>query len=238
MGRSAGPFKGFVHKCDRMQLLQCLRWQVVQSAGDVSDSAFIHTAPPPPPLFPILCLLLFHEQSHKYKSERMQSVFAMLCLPHFSLPNVMLYRPTSRRRYCRENKAELQPRTTSDGDSLLLPPFHRFAFLILPSFTPLIHCHFLLSRVFIFKALMFPVGFLWWPIWKRKEKWKQRNWRTNGWISSRFKFLSCTFAKVCFLDAAAKLLCAWLRKNISKHMVFVCSLNWINWRPMGNHQGG
>lgn len=45
MGRSAGPFKGFVHKCDRMQLLQCLRWQVVQSAGDVSDSAFIHTAP-------------------------------------------------------------------------------------------------------------------------------------------------------------------------------------------------
>lgn len=45
MGRSASPFKGFVHKCDRMQLLQCLRWQVVQSAGDVSDSASVHTAP-------------------------------------------------------------------------------------------------------------------------------------------------------------------------------------------------
>lgn len=45
MGRSANPFMGFVHKCDRMQLLQCLHWQVVQSAGDVSDSAFIHTGP-------------------------------------------------------------------------------------------------------------------------------------------------------------------------------------------------
>lgn len=28
-----------------------------------------------PPLFPILCPLLFHQQSHTYKSERMQSVF-------------------------------------------------------------------------------------------------------------------------------------------------------------------
>lgn len=50
------------------------------------------------------------------------------------------------------NKAEAQPRTTSDGDSLLLPPFHRFGFLILPSLPPLIHfpaalyCHFRLSK--------------------------------------------------------------------------------------------
>lgn len=28
-----------------------------------------------PPLFPILCLLLFHEQSHNYKSQKRQSVF-------------------------------------------------------------------------------------------------------------------------------------------------------------------
>lgn len=33
------------------------------------------------------------------------------------------------------NKAEAQPRTTSDGGALLLPPFHHFGFLILPSFT-------------------------------------------------------------------------------------------------------
>lgn len=33
------------------------------------------------PLFPILCLLLFHEQSHNYKRQRMQSIF---CNGHFA----------------------------------------------------------------------------------------------------------------------------------------------------------
>lgn len=35
-----------------------------------------------PPLFPILCLLRFHE-SHKYKSERMQSVFCSVVFASF-----------------------------------------------------------------------------------------------------------------------------------------------------------
>lgn len=33
----------------------------------------------------------------------------------------------------------MRPGTSSDGDSLLLPPFHHFAFLILPSFPPLVY---------------------------------------------------------------------------------------------------
>lgn len=118
--------------------------------------------------------------------------FATFALPHFSLPNVVLYGPTSGRRYCQENKAELRPRTTSDGDSLLLPPFHRFAFLILPSFTPLILVPFrslsLSSlRDFIFKALMFPVGLLWWLTWKWKEEGESGKLKSE---SSCFFFLS------------------------------------------------
>lgn len=46
------------------------------------------------------------------------------------------------------------------------------------------------------------------------------------------------FATARLPNEAGELSCQWLRKNTSKHMVRVCSLNWIKWRPMGNHQGG
>lgn len=99
-----------------------------------------------PPLFPVLCLLRFHD-SHKYKSERMQSVFLRCCVCLISLGPVLCCRPTCRRLYCRENNGELRCRTTSDGNLLLLPPFNRFASLILPSFPPLVH--FFSPQVFI-----------------------------------------------------------------------------------------
>lgn len=124
-----------------MRLLQCPRWQVVQSAGDVSDSAFNHSAPPRHLLLLILCLMLFQwtvQQAQKQENAK-----------RFRPGYLCLISLCSRTRCCIDqqagdvivaiNKAEPQPRTTSDGDSLLLPPFHRFGFLILPSFPPLIH---------------------------------------------------------------------------------------------------
>ena len=119
-----------------------------------------------PPLFPILCLLLFHERSHKYKSRRMQSVFfslffAMFCLPHFLWAQTAVG-PTCRRVYCKENKDEMLQGTTSDGDSLLLPPFHHFCFPFSPLSTS---SHSLFTTFFsldfsFFEAATFPVASL------------------------------------------------------------------------------
>lgn len=144
MGRSASPFKGFVHKCDRMQLLQCLRWQVVQSAGDVSDSAFIHTAPP---LFPILCLLLFHEQSHKYKSERMQSVFCDVLFASFLSAECCAVGQQAGDFIVEETKqnygAEQLLMATRYSSLLFTSLLFWSSPLSLPSFTfPFVHCHF------------------------------------------------------------------------------------------------
>lgn len=145
MGRSASPFKRFVHKCDRKQSLQCLHWQVVQSAGDVSDSAFIHTAPFVPYFVSVALPWAVPQLQKPKKAKRL--FLCSVCL--ISLCRMLCCRPTCRRLYCKEYKAELRHWTTSDGGSLLRPPFHHFTFLILPSFTfPFIHCHFLLSFSF------------------------------------------------------------------------------------------
>lgn len=93
------------------------------------------------PLFPILCPLRFHK-SHKYKSQRMQSVFCDVVFASFLFAECYAVGAHVGDFFCRENKAELRCRTTSDGDGLLLPPFHHFTFLILPSFSPLIHFFF------------------------------------------------------------------------------------------------
>lgn len=128
-----------------------------------------------PPLSSVFCLLLFHQQSRKYKSgkkkaKRLFFFFLRCCVCLISLGRALRCRPTCRRVYCRGNKAELRRRTTSDGDSLLLPPFHRFTFLILPSFPPLIHfsLHSLslfFSDFIIFYLRRFDVSSgLWWSI--------------------------------------------------------------------------
>lgn len=117
--------------------------------GMSCDSAFVRSAPR---RHPHLCCSLcvwcsFSEQSDKHKSRRMQTFFFFFfwgvgyrCLISLRSRTRRRYGATSRRDVIvAVNKAEAQPRTTSDGDSLLLPPFHRFGFLILPSLPPLIH---------------------------------------------------------------------------------------------------
>lgn len=83
--------------------------------------------------------------------------------------------PTSERHHCRENKAQMWPGTSSDADSLLHPPFHRFAFLTLPSFPPLVYPRLrsprrsLLAELMFWKRWCFPAGFTWWTISNPKE---------------------------------------------------------------------
>lgn len=133
------------------------------------------------------------------------------------------------------NKAKLQPRTTSDGDSLLLPPFHRFGFLILPSFPPLIHYPAALIVTFFSPSFHF----------QSSDVSSRFSWMANSkeeiegtWLTF-FSFLAMNFSKSMPLPRSCQIV-VWMieEKNSSKHMVFVCSLNWINWRPMGNHRGG
>lgn len=186
MGRSASSFKGSVHKCDRMQSLQCLRWQVVQSAGDVSDSAFIPIAP----FVPCFVSFAFPRTVPQYKSQRMQSAFFLRCsVCLISLRRMSCCRPTRRRRYCGENKAELRRRTTFDAYSLLLPPFH-FTFAILPSIPPLIHFSF--SFITVFFSLSFMLNALMCPL-DSLQQLKQMKQGTEKWGPSWRKSLSAMF---------------------------------------------
>lgn len=142
-----------------------------------------------PPLFPILCLLLFHEESHNEKSRRMRSIFCNVHFSSFLSPECSAVGQHVGDFIVEENKAELRHWTTFDGDSLLLPSFHLFTFLILPSFPPLIHCHCVLSFFsFSFDVLTLPVGFLQWLIRQQKQKGN--------------KVRKCQH-RICFLDAAS-----------------------------------
>lgn len=119
------------------------------------------TLPPFVPYFVSVALSRTVPQVQKRKNAK-RLLRCSVCL--ISLRRMLCCRATSRRLYCRENKAELRRRTTSDGESLLLPPFHHFTFLILPSLPPLIHFPLrLLSLfslwVFILDPLMFPLDF-------------------------------------------------------------------------------
>lgn len=195
------------------------------------------TLPPFVPYFVSVALSRTLPQVQKRKNAK-RLLRCSVCL--ISLHRMLCCKTTSRRLYCWENKAELRCRTTSDGESQLLPPFQHFTFLILPSFPPLIHFPLrslsLLSLwVFIFDALMSPVGFLRRLIWKRKDEGTEKS-KENCWAS--YNFCKCICIKyVPSMQLPSCFVLGW-EKDILKHMVFVCSLNWINWRPMGNHQGG
>lgn len=131
------------------------------------------TLPPFVPYFVSVALSWTVPQVQKRKNAK-RLLRCSVCL--ISLRQMLCCRPTSWRLYCRENKAELRHWTTSDGDWLLLPPFHHFAFLILPSFLPIIHFPLRslslssLCSFSFFDALMFAVGFLGRLFWKRKDK--------------------------------------------------------------------
>lgn len=141
-----------------MRLLQCPRWQVVQSAGDVSDSAFNHCAPPPRHLLLlILCLMLFQWTVQQAQKQENAKRFrpGYLCLISLCSRTPCCIDQQAGDVIVAINKGKPQPRTTSDGDSLLLPPFHRFGFLILPSFPPLIHYPAALNVTFFFPSFHF-----------------------------------------------------------------------------------
>lgn len=101
-------------------------------------------------LFPILCLLLFHEQSHKYKSERMQSVFCDVLFASFLFAECYaavqhvgeLIVEKTKQNYGRE-----QLLMATRYSSLLFTALLFWSSpLSLPSFTfPFIHCHIFLS---------------------------------------------------------------------------------------------
>lgn len=178
----------------------------------------------------------FNEESDKHKSRRMQSFFSLFsrvcyhCLISLCSRTWRRYAATSGRDVIVAiNKAEVQRRTTSDSTALLLPPFHRFGFLILPFHFPAALIVTFTSWTFPFHSSDVSSGFPPPANWKRK-------W---GIVANFFSlFLPIFFGG--YFRAAANPNCGvndWER-NSSKHMVFVCSLNWINWRSMGNHRGG
>lgn len=219
---------GFVHKCDRMQSLQCLHWQVFQSAGDVSNSAFIHTAPTFVPYFVSVAL---SRTVPKYKSERMQSVFCNVLFASFLSTECCAVGQHVGDFIVGKTKQYYNfwwrlPTPPSFSLHFSDPPLYPS-----PSFTLTLP----LTVVFLshFSFLCYPVGFL-----QRLIQTETRR-KIIIRISNNLKFYFWCFSKVApGLDAAAKLFCAWLRKNIFKHMVFQCSFNWVNWRPMGIHRGG
>lgn len=139
MGRSASPFKGFVHKCDRTQFLQCLWWQVVQSAGDGSNSAFIQTA------HHLCSPLPIHKQSHTTtkKLENSQRLLRC-CAASFFLPKLYAKGWRVGEVIVENTTLNYSHRMTSNSESLLHPPFHHFS----PYDPPLIHvslCVFMLD---------------------------------------------------------------------------------------------
>ena len=71
MGRSANPFKRFVHNCDRMQLLSVHTDKLFKVPG-MSEIVPSSTQLP---LFSILCLMLFHGHCRKYKSQNAKCLF-------------------------------------------------------------------------------------------------------------------------------------------------------------------
>lgn len=79
--------------------------------------------------------------------------------------------PTSEGHHCRPNKAQTWPATSSDADSLLHPPFRRFAFLTLSSSLPSFNLGLvrpsslsLPAALLFWKRWCFPTGFTWWTI--------------------------------------------------------------------------
>lgn len=156
MGRSASPFKGFVHKCDRMQSLQCLRWQVVQSSGDVSDSAFIHTAP----FVPDFVSVPLSWAAPKYKSQRMPAPFRDILFASFLSAGTLgihvrdVIVEKTKQNYSAEQLLMVTHYSSLPFTALLFWPSP----LSLPSFTFFSHS---LSLFFFFaRSLMFPVSFL------------------------------------------------------------------------------
>lgn len=87
------------------------------------------------PHCPLCSLFPIHEQSHKYKSKRMQSAFCNLVFASFLFAECYAVGQHVGDFYCWGNKAELWLRTTSDGDLQLHPSFHHFTPLILPLFS-------------------------------------------------------------------------------------------------------
>lgn len=195
MGRSASPFKRFVHKCDRMQSLQCLRWQVVQSAGDVSDSAFIHTAPLCS-LFCVCCSFTNSLQVQKRKNAKRLFLFA----------SFLSTKCCAVGQHVGDFIVEKTKQNYNFWWRLATPPSFSLSFSDPPlypspnSFFPFLHCCRFSLSILIFDAMMFPVG--------RTEN---RRKIAEFFYNLQFYFESIT--PVCFLDAAAKLFCAWLRKK-------------------------
>lgn len=108
------------------------------------------------------------------------------------------------------NKTEAQPRTTSDGNALLLPPFHHFGFLILPSFLPFIHFPAAFIVTFASSSFHFQssdVSSRFSPPANLKKK--IRNLSKDFF----FLFLPMILLGWGYFRAAAKLWCEWLRKK-------------------------
>lgn len=114
-----------------------------------------------------------------------------------------------------ENKASTRPGTSSDGDSLLLPPFQRFAFLVLPPLS--LHPFALLStlsplRALVLKAIWcLPAGFHLTGDFE-SERW-HRHHRENGQIWGATARLP---------NEAAELSREWLRKKTPQSIWYVC----------------
>lgn len=178
-------------------------------------SVVVPPSAPPPFCSPFLCLLLFQEESHKYKSGECGALFCDVTFASFlSAANAQSRGPAAEpeRHHCRENKAQMRPGTSSDGDSLLLPPFHHFAFLILPSFPPLVYTAALADAPSSASSRFESAGgFTRWMVPKPK-RWRRR-YRGNGCIWQR---------RVCVMKQPGCRANGWGGKKTPQSIWLVC----------------
>lgn len=149
-----------------------------------------------PPLFPILCLLLFHEQCHNYKSARMQSIFCDVHVASFLSPECYAVG-----RHVGDFIVEKTKQNYGTEQLLMVTRYSSLLFiallfwsspLSLPSFTfPFIHCHCLLSFLSFSFSMCGHLGILQWLIQKWKEKGIQSPKRTRNMYASSMQPPSC-----------------------------------------------
>lgn len=102
-------------------------------------SVMVPPSAPPPFCSPFCVCCSFRRSPTSTKAENAERFCDVTFASFLSAASAPWRGPASERHHCRGNKARMRPGTSSDGDSLLLPPFHHFAFLILPSFPPLVY---------------------------------------------------------------------------------------------------
>lgn len=225
MGRSAGPFKGV---CTQMWQRAAALVSLLTSCSKCRGCHWWCLHPRRRPFVLHFVSVALSGGVPQVQKRRMRSASAMLRLPHFSL------RRTLRRGGPRVRDIIVEKTKHKCGQEHLLMATRYSSLLFttlpfwssplsLPSFTLLRSPTLPPLRAFGLKALMdLPGGGF--------QTQKVMEALAGKWLN---------LATVRLRNEAAGLSREWLReKNTSKHMVSVCSLNWINWRPMGNHQGG